>query len=65
MLFGTPASYNKLTAKCAIIGVCSAGLARTALPAERAPEICPVKIAKGKFQGEMHVIIPLATLLSS
>ena len=34
-------------------GVCSAGFATTALPAASAPAICPVKMASGKFQGEI------------
>ena len=39
-------------------GVCSAGFATTALPAASAPATCPVKIASGKFQGEMQANTP-------
>ena len=39
-------------------GVCSAGLASTALPAASAAAICPVKIASGKFHGEMQANTP-------
>ena len=39
-------------------GVCSAGFATTALPAASAPAICPVKMASGKFQGEMQANTP-------
>ena len=39
-------------------GVCSADLARTALPADNAAAIWPVKIASGKFHGDIHVNIP-------
>ena len=41
-----------------MIGVCSAGLASTALPAARAAAIWPVKIASGKFHGLMQVQMP-------
>ena len=37
-----------------MIGVCSAGLASTALPAASAAAIWPVKIASGKFHGAMQ-----------
>ena len=47
-----------LTARAAISGVCSAGLAMTALPAASAPRIWPEKMASGKFQGEMQAITP-------
>ncbi|MNF17384.1 hypothetical protein D3C80_2208520 [compost metagenome] len=39
-------------------GVCGAGLATTALPATRAAETWPLKIASGKFQGEMQAKTP-------
>ncbi len=39
-------------------GVCSAGFAITPLPAAKAAAIWPVKIAKGKFHGEMHANTP-------
>ena len=55
---GTPASRISATARAAISGVCSAGLAITALPAPRQAATCPVKIASGKFQGEMQTITP-------
>ena len=42
--------------------VLSAGFAMTALPAESAAAICPVKIAKGKFQGLIQTKTPLASL---
>ena len=41
-----------------MIGVCPAGLANTALPAASAAATCPVKIASGKFHGEMHANTP-------
>ena len=37
-----------------MIGVCSAGLASTVLPAASAAATWPVKIASGKFHGEMQ-----------
>ncbi len=46
---GTPALRSRSTAMVAISGVCSAGLASTALPAAKAAAICPVKIARGKI----------------
>ena len=51
---GTPASCSSLTARKAVIGVCSAGLASTGLPAASAAATWPVKIASGKFHGEMQ-----------
>ena len=42
----------------AIREVCSAGLAITAFPAARLAATCPVKIAKGKFQGEIQRTFP-------
>ena len=48
---GTPASCRCFTARKAVSGVCSAGLATTALPAASAPAICPVKMASGKVPG--------------
>ncbi len=45
---------QQLDARKPVIGVCSAGLATTVLPAASAAAICPVKIAIGKFHGEMH-----------
>ena len=48
---GMPASCNSRTAAAAVSGVCSAGLATTALPAASAAAIWPVKIASGKFHG--------------
>ena len=41
-----------------MIGVCSAGLASTALPAASAAATWPVKIASGKFHGEMQANTP-------
>ena len=55
---GTPASCSSATARAAISGVCSAGLASTALPVTSAAAIWPVKIASGKFHGEMQTITP-------
>jgi hypothetical protein len=55
---GTPASCISLTAAAAISGVCSAGFASTALPAASAPATWPVKIASGKFHGEMQAKTP-------
>ena len=57
-LSGMPASYNRFTIAIAIPGVCSAGLAATALPVTRAAAICPVKIASGKFHGDMQTHTP-------
>jgi hypothetical protein len=55
---GTPASRSHWTARWAMSGVCGAGLARTALPMTRAAAIWPVKMARGKFQGEMQAQRP-------
>jgi hypothetical protein len=55
---GTPASCRSATVRAAISGVCSAGFAMTALPAARQAETWPLKIASGKFQGEMQTMIP-------
>ena len=55
---GMPASCMSSTARWAMRGVASAGLARTALPAASAPAIWPVKMASGKFQGEMQAMVP-------
>jgi len=49
---------NNRTAAAATNGVCSAGLATTALPAASAAVICPVKIASGKFHGLMQTKTP-------
>ena len=57
-LAGTPAWCSSRTASAAISGVCSAGLATTALPAASAAATWPVKIASGKFQGEMQTQTP-------
>ena len=46
------------TASAAISGVCSAGLASTALPAASAAAIWPVKMASGKFHGLMQAKTP-------
>ena len=51
---GIPASRSNCTARKAISGVCGAGLARTGLPATSAAAIWPVKMASGKFHGEMQ-----------
>jgi hypothetical protein len=51
---GTPAACNSRTAAAATSGVCSAGLASTALPVTSAAATWPVKIASGKFHGLMH-----------
>ena len=55
---GTPAPCRMSTARAAINGVCSAGLAATALPAASAAAICPVKMASGKFQGLIQTKTP-------
>jgi hypothetical protein len=55
---GTPAARSSSTARAAISGACSAGLAMTALPAASAAATWPVKIASGKFQGEMQTMMP-------
>jgi len=57
-LAGTPAACRIRTACAAMSGVCSAGLATTALPAASAAAIWPVKIASGKFHGEMQAKTP-------
>ncbi len=55
---GTPASHKRFTAWAATSGVCSAGLARTVLPAASAAATWPTKMASGKFQGLMHTTGP-------
>ena len=60
---GVPASRNSSTARQAINGVCSAGLASTTLPAARAAATWPVKIASGKFHGLMQLTGPSASAL--
>ena len=45
-------------AAAAMSGVCSAGLATTALPAPSAAATWPVKIASGKFHGLMQANTP-------
>ena len=57
-LGGMPASCSSRTAAAAISGVCSAGLASTALPAASAAAIWPVKMASGKFHGLMQAKTP-------
>ena len=47
-----------VSARAAISAVCSAGFASTQLPAANAAAICPVKIASGKFHGEMQTMMP-------
>ena len=53
---GTPARCSTRTASAAMSGVCSAGFASTGLPAASAALTCPVKIASGKFHGEIATI---------
>ena len=55
---GTPAWSSSATARAAASGVCSAGFAATALPAASAAATWPVKIASGKFHGEMAANTP-------
>ncbi len=55
---GSPARSITSTASAAVSGVCSAGFAATVLPAASAAATWPVKIASGKFQGEMHANTP-------
>ena len=55
---GMPASWHSLTASAAISGVCSAGLAITVLPDASAAEAMPMKIASGKFHGEIVANTP-------
>ena len=62
---GTPAACRWRTARVAMSGVCSAGFATTALPAASAPAIWPVKMASGKFHGEMQAKTPRPCKLSS
>ena len=62
---GTPALCKSLTAIVATIGVGSAGFANTPFPAASAAATCPVKMARGKFQGEMHAITPRAVRFSN
>ncbi len=59
---GTPAASRWSTARVAMSGVCSAGLARTAFPAASAAPIWPQKMASGKFQGLMQAKTPRAGL---
>ena len=63
-----PASCSSRTASAAISGVCSAGLATTALPAISAAVTWPEKIASGKFHGDIATKTPRprsrSTLLS-
>src|SRR5471030_2575751 len=59
---GMPASCSSSTARKAISGVCSAGLASTTLPAASAAATWPVKIASGKFHGLMQVTGPSASV---
>ena len=62
---GTPACCSSATARAAISGVCSAGLASTALPAASAAATWPVKIASGKFHGLMQANTPRPSSHSS
>jgi hypothetical protein len=55
---GTPAACSVRIASDAVSTVCSAGLATTALPAASAAATWPVKIASGKFHGDMHANTP-------
>ena len=55
---GTPLSRISSTAVAAMVGVCGAGAATTALPAARAAVAWPVKMASGKFHGEMQANTP-------
>src|SRR3546814_3402747 len=54
----TPASCSNLTASKPTRVVCSAGLASTLLPVARAAATWPMKIANGKFHGEMQANTP-------
>ena len=56
--FGRPDSRRSAIAMAATSGVCSAGLATTQFPAASAAAIWPMKIASGKFQGEMQIKTP-------
>ena len=55
---GMPAAWKIRTARAAISGVCSAGLASTGLPAASAAATSPTKIASGKFHGLMQATGP-------
>ena len=55
---GMPAWCISSTASAPISGVCPAGLAMTALPAASGADTRPVKIASGKFHGEMPANTP-------
>jgi hypothetical protein len=55
---GTPQWCSSAIIAAATPGVCSAGLAATALPVTSAATTWPVKMASGKFQGEMHAHTP-------
>ncbi len=61
---GMPARCSSATARAAISGVCSAGLASTGLPAASAAATWPLKIASGKFHGLMHSTGPSAGWLA-
>ena len=56
--FGIPAWCKSFTAAYAINEVCSAGFAITALPAAKEAAIWPVKMANGKFHGEIQSTFP-------
>ena len=60
---GIPASYSSSITRWATIEVCSAGFARTVLPATAAATICPQKMATGKFQGLMAAKTPLPPII--
>ncbi len=55
---GTPASSKMAMPWAAISDVCSAGFARTLLPAASAAAIWPVKMASGKFHGLIQTTGP-------
>ena len=55
---GMPASCISSIASAPISGVCSAGLAMAALPAASAAATGPMKIASGKFHGQMQANTP-------
>ena len=55
---GMPAACISSIARAPISGVCSAGLAMAALPAASAAATGPMKIASGKFHGQMQANTP-------
>ena len=56
---GTPNSWNFFMTRKPSIGVWSDGFTITLLPHTNAADICPIKIATGKFHGLIQRNLPL------